>query len=199
MDALSRLINALRCLPGVGPKSAQRMAYHLLNNNRSKGLHLASCLDTAMQQVKYCQRCNNYTSDTLCNICQKNNRDSTLLCVVEGPSDVTAIEQTGMYCGYYYVLMGKLSPLEGIGPKQLALEGLEGIVAQGDIQEIILALSPTVEGQTTVHFIQNMLKLHPVSITQPAQGIPSGSELEFLDSNTIGNALRNRAIAKEFS
>ena len=104
-----------------------------------------------------------------------------------------------MYCGYYYVLMGKLSPLEGIGPKQLALEGLEGIVAQGDIQEIILALSPTVEGQTTVHFIQNMLKLHPVSITQPAQGIPSGSELEFLDSNTIGNALRNRAIAKEFS
>jgi recombination protein RecR len=195
MDALSKLINALRCLPGIGPKSAQRMAYHLLQNNRAQGLHLAACLDAAMQQVQHCQRCNNYTSQALCKICQNQTRNTQLLCVVEGPADLAAIEQTGIYTGYYYVLMGRLSPLDGIGPKQLELHKLETTIKQNNIKELILALSPTIEGQTTVHFIQNMIKSIPMSpvITQPAQGIPSGGELEFLDSNTIGNALRNRA------
>ena len=197
MNVLLRLINAFRCLPGVGPKSAQRLAYHLLQNNRHKGLHLADCLTEAMQQVVHCQRCNNYTIETICGICQHSGRDTRLLCVVESPSDLNAIEQTGAYSGNYYVLMGRLSPLDGIGPQQLSLAKLENIVAEGVINELILALSPTVEGQTTVQFIKNMLESHKINITQPAQGIPVGGELEFLDSNTISNALRNRTVFLE--
>ena len=194
MDVLSRLIDALRCLPGIGPKSAQRMAYYLLQHQRSRGLHLASCLTTAMQSITHCQRCNNYTTDELCNICQKANRDPSLLCVVENPSDLYAIEQTGVYTGYYYVLMGKLSPMDGIGPDQIALDGLKRLVEHTEINEVILALSSTIEGQTTVQFIRNMLKNYQINLTQPAHGLPSGGELEFLDSNTIGSALRNRSV-----
>ena len=193
MDALSCLVDALRCLPGVGPKSAQRMAFHLLQHQRRRGLHLAACLNDAMNNIRHCQRCNNYTSHTLCSICQNTNRDTSALCVVESPADVAAIELSGAYQGYYFVLMGKISPLDGIGPENIGLAELQQLVVNGGIKEVILALSPTIEGQTTIHFIQELLRPHAIQISQLAHGIPSGGELEFLDGNTIGSALRNRA------
>lgn len=193
MDALSNLVDALRCLPGVGSKSAQRMAFYLLQHQRHRGLHLANCLHDAMNNVSQCQRCNNYTTLTLCSICQNEERDRSTICVVESPADVAAIEQTRTFTGNYFVLMGKISPLDGIGPDSIGLPRLHTLVTSTGIKEVILALSPTIEGQTTVHFIQELLRSCPVKISQLAHGIPSGGELEFLDSNTIGHALRNRA------
>ncbi|MGQ3891776.1 recombination mediator RecR [Legionella sp. CNM-4043-24] len=194
MDALSRLIAALRCLPGVGPKSAQRMAYHLLQHQRQRGLQLAACLQQAMETLGHCQRCNNYTEDDLCSLCQNTARDPSILCVVESPSDVAAIEQCAAFSGHYFVLMGKISPLDGMGPDDIGLPRLYDLIVQHGIQEIILALSPSVEGQTTTHFICDMLREQPVKVSQLAHGIPSGGELEFLDGTTIGSALRNRAL-----
>lgn len=191
---LSRLVEALRCLPGVGPKSAQRMAFHLLQHQRQRGLHLASCLEQAMAHIKHCQRCMNYTEQNLCLLCQNSNRDSSVLCVVESPADVSAIEQSNSYQGKYFVLMGKISPLDGLGPDDIGLPKLKDLIITEGIQEVILALSPSVEGQTTMHFIHQLLRDQSIHITQLAHGIPSGGELEFLDGNTIGNALRNRAM-----
>lgn len=193
MDALYQLVDALRCLPGVGPKSAQRMVYHLLQHQRTKGLHLATCLQSAMQHIVHCKRCNNYTEQELCSICQNPERDLTALCVVENPSDVAAIEQSNSFTGSYYVLMGKISPLDGLNAEDIGLPRLYDLVSSENITEVILALSPTVEGQITAHFICDLLKEHKVQISQLAHGIPSGGELEFLDGITIGNALRNRA------
>jgi recombination protein RecR len=193
MDALSRLVAALRCLPGVGPKSAQRMVFHLLQHQRQRGLHLASCLEEAMLNIHHCQRCNNHTTEELCALCQNQERDTTTLCIVEHPADVAAIEQSNVYNGSYYVLMGKISPLDGIGPEDIGLPKLQQLIINANINEVILALSPTIEGQTTIHFIRELLKPHAVSISQLAHGIPTGGELEFLDSYTIGSALRNRA------
>ncbi len=194
MDTLNRLVDALRCLPGVGPKSAQRMVFHLLQHQRQRGLHLASCLEQAMNHVVHCERCNNYTEHTLCNLCQNPNRDTSLLCVVESPADVSAIEQSNAFQGKYFVLMGKISPLDGLGPDDIGLPKLKNMIIQEGIKEVILALSPSVEGQTTVHFIYQLLREQSINISQLAHGIPSGGELEFLDSNTIGSALRNRAV-----
>lgn len=193
MDTLSRLIDALRCLPGVGPKSAQRMVFHLLQHQRQRGFHLASCLEQAMFSIQHCQRCNNYTEHTLCSLCQNTSRDPKVLCVVENPADVSAVEQSNSYNGYYYVLMGKISPLDGLGPEEIGLPRLASRIERENIEELILALSPTIEGQTTVHFIQEILGNHSIRISQLAHGIPFGGELEFLDGNTISNALRNRA------
>lgn len=195
MDTLSELIRALRGLPGIGPKSAQRIAYYLLQHprQRQKGLTLSKALEDAMQRIRHCDLCNNYTEDAYCGLCQNSERDEQLLCVVETPSDVQAIEQSHAYKGRYYVLMGKISPLDGIGPEDIAIEGLYRLVEQSKIKEIILALSPTVEGHTTSHFIRTRLKSYPLTFTQLAQGIPTGGELEFLDANTIIQALRNRA------
>lgn len=192
MDALSRLVDALRCLPGVGPKSAQRMAFQLLQHPRQRGMHLASCLDDAMRHIRHCQRCNNYTSADICTICNSDQRDLSMLCVVESPADVAAIEQSSAYQGCYFVLMGKISPLDGIGPDHIGLPRLQQLVIDEGIKEVILALSPTIEGQTTVCFIQSLLNSSAARISQLAHGIPSGGELEFLDANTIGHALRNR-------
>ena len=192
MDTLSRLIDALRCLPGVGPKSAQRMAFHLLQHQRPRGLHLASSLEAAMQTVRHCSQCNNYTDNALCKLCQNTSREQHTLCVVESPADVYAIEQSHAHTGQYYILMGKISPLDGIGPEDIALDGLKKRVATGEIKEVILALSPTVEGQTTIHFIQTLLAPLGIKISQPAHGIPVGGELEYLDGNTISRALSNR-------
>ncbi len=194
MDALSRLVDALRCLPGVGPKSAQRMVFHLLKYHRERGLHLASCLEEAMNQVVHCASCNNYTVYKQCDICQRPDRDSSLLCIVESPSDIIAIEQSAVYQGRYYVLMGRISPLDGIGPDEIGLNQLQQLIQNADIHEIIFALSPTVEGQTTIHFIQELLRPYSIRISQLAHGIPTGGELAFLDSNTIGSALRKREI-----
>ncbi|KTD58382.1 Recombination and repair protein recR [Legionella sainthelensi] len=194
MDILTRLVEALRCLPGVGPKSAQRMVFHLLQHQRQRGLLLASCLEQAMNQIQHCERCANYTEHNLCAICQNADRDASLLCVVESPADVSAIEQSNAFKGKYFVLMGKISPLDGLGPDDIGLPRLKELIIQENIKEVILALSPSVEGQTTIHFIHQLLRDQPVNMTQLAHGIPSGGELEFLDGNTIGNALRNRAI-----
>lgn len=191
MDALSNLIEALRGLPGVGPKSAQRMAYQLLQQ-RARGLKLANCLQEAMTGVVNCAHCNNYSASKICNLCMRSDRDLSLLCIVEGPADVTAIEQTGAYKGAYYVLMGKISPIDGIGPEKLALAGMQTRVAENHTREIIFALSPTLEGRTTAHFIENYLRPYNLHITQLAHGIPSGGSLEFLDGNTIGSALKHR-------
>lgn len=194
MDTLPSLVEALRCLPGVGPKSAQRMAFHLLQRHqRAHGLHLAACLNDAMQNIGHCGRCNNYTTQDTCTLCQNTERDPTTLCIVENPADVNAIEQCNAFKGYYYVLMNKISPLDGIGPEDIGLPRLEELIIEEQVQEVILALSPTIEGQTTIHFIQALLAPHPVRVSQLAHGIPSGGELEYMDSNTIGSALRNRA------
>ena len=194
METFSRLVNALRCLPGVGPKSAQRMVYQLLNNQRDRGLHLAACLQEAMLTIRHCNRCNNHTTHDLCSLCTNPERDFSSLCVVENPADVYAIEQSQAYKGCYYVLMGKISPLDGIGPEQIGLPKLRHLIEQEKIREVILALSPSVEGQTTSHFIHELLHKLPIQLSQLAHGIPSGGELEFLDGNTIGNALRNRLL-----
>jgi len=188
-----RLVDALRCLPGIGPKSAQRMVFSLLRQQRQRGLHLAACLEYAMRNIGHCERCHNYSTTDLCAICQNANRDAAVLCVVESPSDVIAIEQSGTFKGYYFVLMNKISPLDGIGPEDINLPKLEQLIMQQGIKEVILALSPTVEGQTTMHFIYELLKAHPVQLSQLAHGIPSGRELELLDSKTIGSAVLNRA------
>ncbi|MCR9192394.1 MAG: recombination mediator RecR [Gammaproteobacteria bacterium] len=193
MDTLSQLVDALRCLPGVGPKSAQRMAFHLLQQHqRNRGLHLAQCLTEAMTAITHCQICNNYTTETICDLCQKPDRDPKTLCVVESPTDVIAIEQCLGYQGRYFVLMGKISPIDGIGPDDIGLQQLQTHVRDTNIQEVILALSPSIESQTTVHFIQEKLQHLPVKISQLAHGIPSGGELSFLDGHTISSALRNR-------
>lgn len=198
MDTLNRLVDALRCLPGVGPKSAQRMVFHLLQYQRQRGLVLASCLEQAMNNINHCERCNNYTEQPCCTLCQNPNRDSSLLCVVENPADVSAIEQSNSFQGKYFVLMGKISPLDGLGPDDIGLPRLKSLILQEKVQEVILALSPSVEGQTTIHFIHQLLRHEPVNISQLAHGIPSGGELEFLDSNTIGSALRNRATVNAY-
>ncbi len=195
MDALSRVVEALRCLPGVGPKSAQRMVFHLLQHHRQRGLHLAACLQDAMQNVKNCEICNNYTMQKTCDICQSETREKSKICVVESPTDVSAIEQASIFKGKYYVLMGKISPLDGIGPEDIGLDKLLKIITtSNEISEVIIALTPSIEGQTTIHYIHDMLKAHTVKISQIAHGIPSGSDLNFLDSNTISSALRNREV-----
>lgn len=191
---LNSLIEAFRCLPGVGPKSAQRMVFHLLQHQRQRGLHLASCLNEAMHQINHCQRCRNYTEKKLCSLCQNTERDTSILCVVESPADVPAIEQSNSFQGKYFVLMGKISPLDGLGPEDIGLPQLKNLIIAENIKEVILALSPSIETHTTVHFIQQLLRELSINITQLAHGIPSGGELEFLDGNTIGNALRNRAM-----
>ena len=193
MDILSELTEALRCLPGVGPKSAQRMVFYLLHQHRKQGLHLAGCLHEAMQAVKQCERCNNYTVHTLCQICSDPTREANLLCVVENPADLSAIEQSQAFKGCYYVLMGKISPINGMGPEQIGLPRLEQLIATQQIAEVLLALSPTVEGQTTIHFIRSYLQPYAVRISELAYGIPFGCELEFLDGHTIKNAIANRA------
>ncbi len=193
MDTLTRLVDALRCLPGVGPKSAQRMVFHLLQNQRQRGLHLATCLEQAMTLITHCQRCNNYTEQNICTLCNNPDRDPLLLCVVESPADVSAIEQSNAFQGKYFVLMGKISPLDGLGPEDIGLPKLKSLITKEGIKEVIIALSPSVEGQTTVHFIHQLLRSESINISQLAHGIPSGGELEFLDGNTIGSALRNRA------
>lgn len=193
MNAINRLVEALRCLPGIGPKSAQRMVFHLLQYQRQRGLHLAHCLEEAMQKIIHCIHCNNYTEKPICTLCENTARDQSTLCVVEGPADIMAIEQSGAYKGNYFALMGKISPLDGLGPEDIALPQLKQRVQNGTINEVILALSPGIEGQTTIYFIRELLQNEKITISQLAHGIPSGGELEFLDSNTICSALQNRA------
>lgn len=189
---LARLIDSLRALPGVGPKTAQRMAFHLLQEGRPGARALAEALDSALETVGRCRRCRMLTEGELCSICAAPGREDALLCVVESAADVVAIEQSGSYRGRYFVLQGHLSPLDGIGPEQLGIRDLEAILAEGQVQELILATNPTVEGEATAHFLSDLAARHRVRVTRIAQGVPIGGELEYVDAGTLARALSGR-------
>lgn len=191
---IDQLITALRCLPGIGPKSAQRMAFHLLERERSAGLSLAKALETAIERVGHCESCRTLSETTLCSLCNNTNRDASLLCIVETPTDVIAIEQTGSYRGYYFVLMGRLSPLDGIGPEELGIDKLIHRITIQPPQEIILATNPTVEGEATAHYLAELVKQRGINASRIAHGVPLGGELEFVDGNTLARAMAGRAV-----
>jgi len=190
--SLTDLIEALRCLPGVGPKSAQRMAFHLLERNRGGAGDLARALSAACEHVGSCARCRMFADGELCPICSAAGRDRSLLCVVESPADVVAVEQSGSYRGCYFVLMGHLSPLDGIGPDQLGIDGLERLLEGGEVEEVILATNPTVEGDATAHFIAEIAARRNIRASRIAHGVPVGGELEFVDGGTLAHALAGR-------
>lgn len=192
---LNQLIQSLQCLPGVGRKSAQRMAYYLLDKDRQGAINLADKLHKAMQDIGNCERCRDYTEAALCEICRNDKRSEQTLCVVESPADIAAIETTGSYSGKYFVLMGNLSPLDGIGPEEIGLDKLKDLVENSDCQEIIVATSATVEGEATAHFISTIVQNisdKDVTVTRLAQGVPIGGELEYLDASTLALSLANR-------
>lgn len=189
---IDRLVDSLRCLPGVGPKSAQRMAFHLLERNREGALLLAQNLDKAMHGVGRCKQCRTLTESDLCTICSDSRRDDALLCVVETPTDVMAFEQAGDYRGRYFVLMGHLSPIDGIGPDEIGVSYLLERTQNEPIQEVILATNPTVEGEATAYYLTEQLKARGVMVSRIAHGVPLGGELEYIDVGTLAHALRSR-------
>ncbi|WP_371185487.1 recombination mediator RecR [Thalassotalea maritima] len=189
------LIDALKCLPGIGPKSAQRMAFHLLERNRIGGSKLATALAIAMEDIGHCKGCRTFTEKEYCDICQSPKRaEKRVLCVVESPSDIIAIEQTGEFTGRYFVLMGHLSPIDGIGPEQLGLDILERHLQSGQFDEMILATNPTVEGEATAHFIADTAKRYDIQASRIAHGVPVGGELEYVDGNTLSHAFSGRKV-----
>ena len=191
---LEQLIEALRCLPGVGPKTAQRMAFQLLERGRDKGTHLANTLLTAMQAINHCQQCRTFSEKNLCKLCASAHRDESLLCIVESPADIIAVEQTGSYRGLYFVLMGHLSPLDGIGPDELGIKQLIHCLSKNTIKEVILATNPTVEGEATAHYLSELIKQFKIKATRIAHGVPLGGELEYIDSGTLAHALAGRGV-----
>lgn len=192
--SLARLIEALRNLPGVGPKSAQRMAFHLLEKDRNGAGAIADALQKAIGNVTRCQRCRMFAEAQFCPICSSAARDRALLCVVESPADVAAIEQSGSYRGSYFVLMGHLSPLDGIGPDELGFAQLEALLAEGTVQEAILATNTTVEGDATAHVIAEIAARYKVVSSRIAHGVPVGGELEYVDGGTLAHALAGRHV-----
>ena len=189
---ITRLVEALRCLPGVGPKSAQRMAYHLLERDRGGALTLAAALTEAMEKVGHCQSCRTLSENDHCPICSSDKRDATVLCIVESPTDVEALEQSTGYQGRYFVLMGHLSPLDGIGPEDIGLDLLSQRLDEGNISEVILATNPTVEGEATAHYISDMVHSRGMKVTRIAHGVPLGGELEYVDGGTLSHAFHGR-------
>lgn len=190
--AIDELLAALRCLPGVGPKTAQRMAMHLLEKDRQGGAALVQALAQALASVTRCQQCRNLTESQPCRICADSRRDGGLLCIVESPMDVLALEQSGAYRGRYFVLHGHLSPMDGIGPDDLGMAELLSGLAAAAWREVVLATNPTVEGEATAHYLAEQLRASGVPVTRLAQGVPSGGELEFLDGHTLSQAMRSR-------
>ena len=190
--ALDQLIEALRCLPGVGPKSAQRMAYHLLQRGRNGAQHLAHSLQEALERVHHCQKCNNFSETEVCDLCSSGKRDAHQLCVVEMPTDLLMLEQTHSYSGMYFVLMGRLSPLDGIGPKEIHLERLLKRAQDGEVQEVILATNYTVEGEATAHYVGELLKARGLKVSRIARGLPMGGEIEHVDVGTLAQAMMER-------
>ncbi len=190
--ALTALIDALRSLPGVGPKSAQRMAFHLLQGGRPAARQLAGALGTALDRVGHCERCRMLTEGALCTICLSPARDAATICVVESPADVAAIEQSGGYRGMYFVLMGHLSPLDGIGPEELGVRQFEALLAAGAVGEVILATNPTVEGEATAHFFSELVRARGIAASRIAHGVPVGGELEYVDGGTLAHAMAGR-------
>jgi recombination protein RecR len=191
---LEQLIEALRCLPGVGQKTAQRMALQLLTRGRDNGKRLALRLNEAMEQIIHCRQCRIFSETELCEICTSTHRDHTLLCVVENPIDVSVIEQTGGFRGKYFVLLGHLSPLDGIGPEEIGIGKLKSQFERGDINEVIIATNPTVEGEATAHYISELAKQYIIKVTRIARGVAIGSELEYIDPNTLAHAFAGREI-----
>lgn len=190
---IDQLINALRYLPGVGPKSAQRMAFHLLRQGRSEGILLAQSLEQALTKVGNCKNCRTFSEHDLCNICSNNKRDDAMLCIVENPSDIIAIEQTNTYHGRYFVLMGHLSPIDGIGPNEIGINELNNLlIGQNSITEVIIATNPTVEGEATAYYVANLMHVQGIKCTRIAHGVPLGGELEYVDLNTLAKALNGR-------
>lgn len=189
---LNRLIEALRCLPGVGPKSAQRMAFHLLERDRDGAREIAASVGQAIEKLGHCQRCRMFAEGELCPVCTSASRDRSLLCVVESPADVVAIEQSGSFRGCYFVLMGHLSPLDGVGPSEIGIEALERLLGGGDVREVILATNPTVEGEATAHFLAEVVTRRGIRASRIAHGVPVGGELEYVDGGTLAHALAGR-------
>lgn len=191
-QGLERLIEALRVLPGVGPKSAQRMAYHLLQRDRAGANQLAMSLQHALASVRHCAKCNNFTEAELCSLCASQRRDATLLCVVETPADLAMVEQTLSFSGKYFVLMGRLSPLDGVGPRDIGLDRLLARATDREVQEVILATNFTNEGEATAHYIAEMLRSRGIRVSRIARGVPLGGELEYVDAGTLSQALMER-------
>ena len=191
-SSLDNLVEALRCLPGIGPKSAQRMAYHLLQRDRTGAQRLVDALQQALLALRHCQRCNTFTEVEICERCLSSKRDVSLLCVVETPVDMNMMEQTQAYSGLYYVLMGRVSPLDGVGPRELQLDRLLARACDGVVREVILATNFTNEGEVTAHYLTEMLKSRGLSVSRIARGVPVGGELEYVDSGTLAQAVRER-------
>ena len=192
--SLEDLTESLRCLPGVGPKSAQRMAYHLLQRDHVGAQRLANALTRALEHIKHCEMCNNFTEELVCGLCRSERRDSGLLCVVEMPADLMMMEQAQCYRGMYFVLMGRLSPLDGIGPREIHLDRLLKRAQDGIVQEVVLATNFTMEGEATAHYISELLHARGVRVTRIARGLPVGGELEHVDSGTLAQAVMERRV-----
>lgn len=190
--ALEALKQALRRLPGVGPKGAQRMALHLLERDREGGRQIVDALGNALEKIIHCERCNNLSEQSLCALCASPRRDPSQLCIVESPADLLALEQAGVYQGLYFVLMGHLSPLDGIGPEELGMPRVEALLAGGNIKEVILATNLTVEGEATAHYVSELARAHGIRATRIAYGVPVGGELEYVDQGTLARAFSGR-------
>jgi recombination protein RecR len=194
MDIIEQLTESLRCLPGVGPKTAQRLVYYFLKNHRKQALVLARHLEQAMNQVVQCKICNNFSSTDVCTICQNTSRDEKLLCIIEQAFDLTAIEQSQNYKGYYFILSAKISPIDGIGVQEIGLDKLKQYLINHSVEEVIIGLSPSIETQATLYYIQKLLKEFPhIKLSQLAQGVPSGGDIQSLDPLTISTALKYRS------
>jgi len=190
--SLEELIESLRCLPGVGPRSAQRMAYHLLQRDQGGASRLASSLQRALTRIRHCARCNNFSEEEVCTLCSSPRRDDSLLCVVESPADLVMMEQTLAFGGHYFVLMGRLSPLDGVGPREIHLERLAARATDGVVKEVVLATNFTNEGEATAHYIGEMLQARGLKVSRIARGVPVGGELEHVDSGTLAQAVLDR-------
>jgi recombination protein RecR len=190
--SLDELITALRCLPGVGPRSAQRMAYHLLQRDKPGARRLADALDVALERIRHCERCNSYAEEAICGLCRSPRRDHGLLCVVETPGDLLMMEQAQCYQGMYFVLMGVLSPLDGVGPREIHLDRLLKRATDGTVNEVVLATNFTVEGEATAHYIGELVRAKGVRVSRIARGLPVGGELEHVDSGTLAQAVFER-------
>ncbi|MBL4583244.1 MAG: recombination protein RecR [Pseudomonadales bacterium] len=189
-----QLVKALQVLPGVGPKSAQRMVLHLLERNRQGGVQLSAAIHDCMQSVDHCQRCRIFTEEPVCRLCLDPKRNAKILCVVEAPGDLMAVEQAGSYDGRYFVLMGRLSPIDGIGPAEIGMPELLKIIEEDAVTEVILATGSTVEGEATAYYISEQLKTSALQVSRIAHGIPMGGELEYVDGNTLSHALAGRKV-----
>ena len=189
---LGRLISSFKILPGIGEKTAQRMAFYLLEKNRLGGKELSRNLLESMSHIKNCQDCRNFTEDTFCSICTNEKRNSDMLCIVESPTDVVAIENSGSFSGYYFVLMGRLSPIDGVGPNEIGIDSLKRMIDKRRPKEIIIATSPTVEGDATAFYIGEQFKNQSIKVSRIAYGVPMGGELEYVDNTTLGRSIKGR-------